>query len=43
MSLAEKELGNDGEAERWRQAVMSHNQHTAFNLGVAFSREIVSN
>ncbi len=42
MALAEREAGNDGEADRWEQAVWAHNQHTAFNLSVAFSRLIVS-
>ena len=42
MALAEKELGNEDEASRWEQAVMTHNQHTAFNLGVAFARLIAS-
>ncbi len=42
MALTEKALGNEDEAERWEQAVWAHNQHTAFNLGVAFSRLIVS-
>ncbi len=42
MALAEKELGNEDEASRWEQAVMNHNQHTAFNLGVAFARLIAS-
>ena len=42
MALTEKELGNQEEANRWEQAVMTHNQHTAFNLGVAFARLMVS-
>jgi tetratricopeptide (TPR) repeat protein len=43
MALIERALGNEAAARRWEQSVMANNQHTAFNLNLAFSRLLVSN